>query len=128
MFKLLPLRFLKLTLIETSVVAVTLALLAVSTAMYVAAKPKIDFILVAAPLASSIAIIVAEYLSGELKIDLTPLGSAPTAYTLYYATAVYLKQAWEPLTISYSILLGSTIAITALTIILLTRRQPKVII
>lgn len=118
----MPLRFLRLTVVEISVVFVTLALIVVSAIMYIAARPKLDLILVAAPLTCSIAILTAEYLSGKLRVDLTPLGFAPSAYTLYYVVTEYLREVGGPLTLSYSILLGSTIAIAALTIILLSLR------
>ncbi|MDM7275801.1 MAG: hypothetical protein P3X22_006795, partial [Thermoprotei archaeon] len=85
----MSLKLLKLTFVEASIAAVALMLTIASTFIYLTAKPRVDMILLAAPLACSIAILAAEYLSGEIKIDLTPLGSAPTAYTLYYITSEY---------------------------------------
>jgi hypothetical protein len=66
--------------------------------------------------------VIAYDVAGRLKVDITPLATAPLAYTLHHIAVVYLREVGAVESLAYSITLGSATTITLLSLTLITRR------
>jgi len=112
--------------VVASVTGLTLGLagLVLAALAYTRLNPTVDPLVLLTPL--TLALVPLAYnLSRRAtvlpRIDITPLATAPLAYAVYYITAVYLKTPGDMVTLVYSITLGASTTLLAVSIATLPR-------
>jgi len=87
--------------------ALGLAGLVLAALAYTTLNPSIDPLALLTP--PALALVPLAYdLSRRAKLDITPLATAPLAYTVYHIASVYLKTPGDMVTLAYSITLGAS--------------------
>lgn len=97
--------------------------LATTIIAYTTLKPGLDVIALLAPPALAI-LTLAYYTTTKFKVELTPIAATPLAYTLYHIVAKYIRGSENMETLTFSIILGTTITLLLipLTLILIRGR------
>ncbi|MEM0497029.1 MAG: hypothetical protein QXR22_02385 [Acidilobaceae archaeon] len=103
----------KLSLIEALTLVIAIVLIMISLIIGVAIKPCIEIA----------AIAISPIIKLGLRVSVSPIIATPIAYTVYYMITEYIKLNLNQLTITYSILLGSTITMTIVATYIVVRKQ-----
>jgi len=100
--------------------ALGLAGLALAALAYTTLNPSIDPLALLTP--PALALVPLAYdLSRRARLDITPLATAPLAYTVYHIASVYLKTPGDMVTLAYSITLGASTTLIAASIATIPR-------
>ncbi|MEM0366864.1 MAG: hypothetical protein QXJ70_07430 [Acidilobaceae archaeon] len=113
----------KLSLIEALTLVIAIVLIMISLIIGVAIKPGIEIAAIAITPTITALIVITPIIEQGLRVSVSPIIATPIAYTVYYMITEYIKLNLNPLTITYSILLGSTITMTIAATYIVVRKQ-----